>query len=156
MPEDFILLCAVLLISIGGILIFVGWFMFSFLRLNPKQAIRSTGNLVGFRQHLSTVEFSNNYTDYRENRPGRVPVVTLRYEGESFEISAAAADYSLSESDIGKPVRVCYQQKFGIVLLIDNEKSIRNYIRLKKTLFWCFFAVGMILIAIAAVLLLLY
>lgn len=156
MPEDFILLCAVLLISIGGIFIFVGWFMFSFLRLNPKQAIRATGNLVGFRQHLSTVEFSNNHTDYRENCPGRVPVVTLRQEGESFEISAAAADYSLSESDIGKPIRVCYQQKFGIVLLIDNEKSIQNYIRLKKTLFWCFFAVGLILIAIGVILLLLY
>ncbi len=156
MPKEFITLCVVLLISIGAVFMLVGWFMFSFLRLNPKLAIKATGNLVCFRQHLSTLHFSNNYTDYRENGPGRVPVLTIKLGRESFEISAAAADYSLTKADIGKPIRVCYQQKFGIILLIDNEKSIRNYIRLKNTLFWCFFAVGVILIAIGAALLLLY
>lgn len=156
MPKEFITLCVVLLISIGAVFMFVGWFMFSFLRLNPKLAIKTTGNLVCFRRHLLTLHFSNNYTDYCENGPGRVPVLTIKLERESFEISAAAADYSLTKSDIGKPIRVCYQEKFGIVLLVDNEKSIRNYIRLKKTLFWCFFAVGMILIVIGVALLLLH
>lgn len=150
------MLCEVLLISVGAVFIFVGWFLFSFLRLDPERAVRTTGTLACFRQHLSTVQFSNNYTDYRENGPGRVPVVTIQIERESFEISAAAADYSLAEVDIGKPIRVCYQQKFGIVLLVDNERSIRNYIRLKKTLFWCFFAVGVILIVIGAALMFLY
>lgn len=156
MPKEFITLCVVLLMSIGAVFILVGWFMFSFLRLNPESAIRATGNLVCFRQHLSTLHFSNNYIDYHENGPGRVPVVVMKLGKESFEISAAAADYSLTESDIGKAIRVRYQQKFGIVLLTDNERTMRNYIQLKKTLFWCFFAVGMILITIGVILLLQY
>lgn len=154
-PKEFIVLCVILLISIGAVFVFVGWFLFFFLRLNPAKAARATGNLVCFRQHGSTLRFSNNYSDYRENRPGRVPVVTMKLEGESFEISAAAADYSLSESDIGNPVQILYQQKLGVVLLIDNADSVRNYIRLKKTLFWCFFSVGIILVTIGVVLLLL-
>jgi len=156
MPEEFVSLYVVLLISTGSLFIFIGWFMFRFLCLNPNQATKTKGNLVCFRQYLSALQFGNNYKNYRNNSAGRVPVVTIKIDGGLYEISAASADYSLTESDIGRPVQVCYQRKLGIVLLIDNERSIRNYIRLKKTLFWCFFSVGMILATIGVLLLLLY
>lgn len=156
MFDEFILLCVILLISTGALFVFVGWFLHRFLRLNPERAKRTIGYLVCFRSNYSTFQFVNNYKDYKENCQGRVPVVAITLDGETLEIAAVTADYSLSESDIGKPIRVCYQQRFGIILLIDNERSIRNYLRLKKTLFWCFFAVGTTLIAIGVILMLLY
>jgi len=154
MPDEFVCLCAILLISIGAIFAFVGWFLFSFLRLNPKRTIETTGTLVCFREHLATTQFCNNYTDYGENRRGRVPVVTVEIDGETCEISAAAPDYSLTEADIGSAVRVCYQRKFGIVLLVHDEKLIRRYIRRKKTAFWRFLIMGLLFVKLGSLLLL--
>lgn len=145
MPEGFITLCMVLLLAVGAVFILTGWFWFSFLRLDPKRAASATGNLIGFRTYHSTYRFANNYTDDPENGRGRHPVVTMKVEGETCVIAAAAPDYSLTGADVGKPVRVLYRQRFGILLLIDNEKSIRNYVRLKKTLLGCFLAVGFLM-----------
>lgn len=147
MPEEFVFVLTFLLIFSGAAFILTAWIHASILRLNPSRVVKSTGKLVGFRRHYRMMGPGDNHVDYLENRPGRVPVVWMDLDGEMVEISAAWADYELTGEDIGKQVPVIYQRKLGVILLIDGEKPIRDYLGMKRIIFWALMSVGVVMVA---------
>lgn len=156
MPSEFEFLFTLLLISVGTLFIFIAWLRFKYLVLNIRNATKSTGTLVSFRHYSSTLRLGNNYTDYFENGKGHVPVVVLRINGKLLELAAEWSDYSLSGDDLNKSVSVIYQNKFGFILLINDEQSIHDYFQMKNILFLSGMAIGIVLILVAIVVLILF
>lgn len=151
MPEQIVFLASFLLVFVGLVFMLVGWIHFRMLRLNPVKAIRTSGELVSFREYSATIRFGANYVDYNDNKPGRRPVLLINLDGRLSEISADWADYSLTSQDIGKQIPVLYQRKLGIIMVIDGEKPIHDYLQLKNILLGVFLSIGVVLIVIGVI-----
>lgn len=151
MPEQIIFLASFLLVFMGLVFMLVGWIHFRALRLNPQKAIRTSGELVSFREYSAAIRFGSNYVDYNDNRPGRRPVLLINLDGRFVEISADWADYSLTSQDIGKQIPVLYQRKLGIIMVVDGEKPIHDYLQLKNILLGAFLSIGVALVVIGVI-----
>ncbi len=144
-------LAEALLYTFGAVFCLIGWLVFRLLPLNPDKAIRSFGELRGFREYASALATGDNYRDYPENRRGRRPVILTEIDGCWTEISSAWTDYSLDSGDLGKQFPILYQRKLGIVMLIDGERAIHDYRQKNLILFWSFMSVGLILIILGII-----
>ena len=151
MPEQIVFLASFLLVFVGLVFMLVGWIHFRLLRLNPLKAIRTSGELVSFREYSATMRFGSNCVDYNENKPGRLPVLLINLDGRFAEISADWADYSLTSQDIGKQIPVLYQRKLGIIMIVDGEKPIHDYLQLKNIFFGVFLSIGVVLVVIGVI-----
>ena len=89
--------------------------------------------------------------DYNDNRPGRHPVLLINLDGRLVKISADWADYSLTSQDIGKMIPVLYQRKLGIIMVVDGEKPIHDYLQLKNILLGVFLSIGVALVVIGVI-----
>lgn len=132
------------LILIATVFFLVGFLCFRVSRLTEENSTAGYGTLVGFRRYYVTDQKGDHSLEYDENKAGRVPVVRINIDGEQVDISAAAANYSLTKEDIGKQVRVRYRRLIGITMIIDDAKSLRNYNQLQNALFWTFISVAII------------
>lgn len=150
MPEQIIFLASFLLVFIGLVFMLLGWIHFRILRLNPLKAIRTSGELVSFREYSAAMRFGSNFVDYSDNRPGRRPVLLMNLDGRLAEISADWADYSLTSQDIGKQIPALYQRKLGIIMVIDDEKAIHDYLQFQNILLGVFLGIGVVLVVIGA------
>lgn len=124
---------------------FVGFIHFK-MKLTERNSITTYGTLVGFRAYYPTDRHGNYAEDYLDNKKGRVPIVRFRVDEEMLDIAASRPDYSLEEEDIGKQVRVRYRRFFGITMVIDDARSLKNYNQLKTVLFWVLFSIATILL----------
>lgn len=129
----------------------VGILRFQATRLTEKNSIGAVATLVGFRKYYSTDQWGDDTEDYPDNKPGRVPIVELKLDGEDVSIAAMVTNGKLTASDIGSQVKIRYRRFIGITLVIDDEQSIRNYNQLQNVLFWVFIAVAAILAILAVV-----
>ena len=121
-------------------------------RLTPTNSISTYGTLVCFREYNRWDNSSRSgysFEEYPDNKAGRVPVVSFNVDGEILDISAAASNNTLTEDDIGKQVRIRYRRNIGIVMMIDDERSLKKYNQLRNTLFWVFMCVATILLLMA-------
>ena len=121
-------------------------------RLTPTNSISTYGTLVCFREYYRldrSTRGGYSFQDYPDNKAGRVPVVSFILDDESLDISAAASNYTLTKDDIGKQVRIRYRRNIGIVMMIDDERSLKKYNQLRNTLFWVFMCVATILLLMA-------
>lgn len=146
MPQTVIKIATISLILIAAVFYLVGFLHFRTARLTERNSKSTYGTLVGFRTYYTTDEWGDNFVDNNENKKGRVPIVEFRVNGAMVQIAAATANYSLVKDDIGKQVQIRYRQFMGIVMIIDDDISLRDYNQLQNTLFWVFVSVATIVL----------
>jgi hypothetical protein len=145
MPQTLSQIATISLLSIAAVFVFVGFIRFRLGRLNEHNSTSTYGTLVGFRRYYTSDQWGDSGEDYADNKPGRVPIVRIRIDGEEVDIAAVSGNATLSRTDIGKQVKVRYRELIGITLVVDSQKSLHNYNQLQNTLFVVFMCVGAIL-----------
>jgi hypothetical protein len=149
MPQTLTRIATISLILISAAFYFVGILRYFVFRLPENNSVGAYGTLVGFRKYYNNSDQIGDHSlDYSENKPGRVPIIKIRVDGEDLDIAASAANYKLTREDLGKRFKIRYRRFIGITLVIDDGQSLKNYNQLQTILAWAFISVATILLAL--------
>lgn len=119
---------------------------FRFFILNDKKSVKGIGKLIYFEDP----ETPESGVEYYEFKRGLQPVVVFEYKGEDLALRADAPGYNFSEADIGKEFKIKYRNKFGFVVVIDEEDTVSKYNRQQRIKYWLIFGIATALLLFGA------
>lgn len=140
-----------MMVAVGCMVMGLSWLVFLHWKLDPAKAIHTTATLVGFREIMyrkygSACTPECIYEDSEENLPGSVPIVDVEIDGKIQRLATEAHYPALLQDDIGRPIKVCWQRKHRIEILVDNNELIWHYLSMHAGLFAVFAAIGLALV----------
>jgi len=166
LSESFDLAIAPISLGISGI-IFLGIAYYLKFKYGYKGGIRSTGILIGFRKldndhYIGATRSAfghGRYEDFSYNVLNSKPIIRFYVGGQPVEVHSEWSVSDLGKADIGKELPIKYYPVNGgksYRVVLDGKQYEQQRNRGRKIMFWIFAGIGITLIALAALVILIY